>query len=371
MYIILFIFTLKFMKIIGEGTYGCVVKPSLKCKEENMDYRRRVSKIMNLQDAKLELKEMEAISKIPGYEKFAVLVPKMCSPIQDDTFKSVLSGCAINKKVRSDKTFDLRLLLLDDAGRDLSQLPKNLYTDFNERCIFLTSIINLFEGLIFFRDNGIAHLDIKADNLIYNESTRVMKFIDFGMASTLEDFKQLYTSNRISYSWSNLITGYPEETACGKAEHFTLPRCQKKYKNFANNYDLFMDKFVKTIDSFCLTDTLCEIFNLLKLKIKPSVSIEEARFYKDVMTLLESYYHEDLYYRNANLENLKTRYIEILKNANMHVIGSIREGHNNENDADYEPRYIADSRSGGLILRKSKRKKRQGGRKQSKKRKCL
>ena len=356
------------MKIMGEGKYGCVVKPSLKCKEEHIDYTRRVSKIMDLKHAKMELKEMEAISKIPGYEKFSVRLPEMCTPVQDDTFKSVLSSCAINKKVKEEKDFELRLLLLDDAGRDLSQLPKNLFTDFNERCIFLTSIINLFDGLIFFRKHGIVHLDIKADNLIYNESTRIVKFIDFGMASTLDAFKELYTSNRVSPAWTNSIPGYPKEMVCGKADQFSLPRCQKKYHKFVNNYDLFMNKFVNTFDSFCLTETLCTKFDSLSSKIKPSKSREETRFYKDVTTLLEEYHHDDLYYRHANLESLKTRYTDLLKRDNMYVLGAFREGHNNDNDDDYEPRNKDDTTDSSGGRRRSQKLKR---RKQSKKRKCL
>ena len=38
------------VKIIGEGTYGCVVKPSLKCNTSH-DYKNKVSKLMHGKDA--------------------------------------------------------------------------------------------------------------------------------------------------------------------------------------------------------------------------------------------------------------------------------------------------------------------------------
>ena len=50
-------------KVIGTGTYGCVVKPSLKC-TTSQDYKNRVSKVMNKADAMEEYAEMEKISKI-------------------------------------------------------------------------------------------------------------------------------------------------------------------------------------------------------------------------------------------------------------------------------------------------------------------
>ena len=38
-------------KVVGEGTYGCVLKPPLKCEETanllNQDYANKISKIMS------------------------------------------------------------------------------------------------------------------------------------------------------------------------------------------------------------------------------------------------------------------------------------------------------------------------------------
>ena len=41
-------------KVIGEGTYGCVIEPSLKCTTEQ-DYDNKVSKLMKYSDAVKEL----------------------------------------------------------------------------------------------------------------------------------------------------------------------------------------------------------------------------------------------------------------------------------------------------------------------------
>ena len=50
-------------EIVGEGTYGCVIKPALKCdKDTNItkkDYENRLSKVMRKKDAIEELEEMQ------------------------------------------------------------------------------------------------------------------------------------------------------------------------------------------------------------------------------------------------------------------------------------------------------------------------
>ena len=47
--------------VIGEGTYGCVHKPSLKCKKKRINYDNKISKVMKTKEANIELKEYKNI----------------------------------------------------------------------------------------------------------------------------------------------------------------------------------------------------------------------------------------------------------------------------------------------------------------------
>ena len=38
--------SLSVSNVVGEGTYGCVHKPSLRCDKLNVDYKEKVSKLM-------------------------------------------------------------------------------------------------------------------------------------------------------------------------------------------------------------------------------------------------------------------------------------------------------------------------------------
>ena len=49
-------------KVLGEGAYGCVHKPSLHCLgDPTFDYKNYVSKLMKTSNAKAELKEFVTI----------------------------------------------------------------------------------------------------------------------------------------------------------------------------------------------------------------------------------------------------------------------------------------------------------------------
>ena len=58
---------LKGGKFLGEGSYGCVHKPSIHCKtppNPNFDYKKYVSKIMKTTNAEEELAEFVTIGNI-------------------------------------------------------------------------------------------------------------------------------------------------------------------------------------------------------------------------------------------------------------------------------------------------------------------
>ena len=109
-------------KVVGEGTYGCVVKPSLKCVEKDKySYKDRVSKIMRSNDAIDEKNEMVDLVKIPGIEKYIIRMPEICKPDVNNEFLSVAGTCENRRvkgeinKIKSNKQYSLRLLLLDDG----------------------------------------------------------------------------------------------------------------------------------------------------------------------------------------------------------------------------------------------------------------
>ena len=64
--------------IIGEGAFGCVIKPSLPCDDKKLSYKNKISKVMISKEAIKELKEYKIISTVDKEKKFYLGVPTRC-----------------------------------------------------------------------------------------------------------------------------------------------------------------------------------------------------------------------------------------------------------------------------------------------------
>lgn len=104
-------------EIIGEGSYGCVTKPSIKCKDSpsGLDYHNKVSKIMIRKDAMKEYKEMQEITKSKKINEFIIPQPDMCDPLIDNTFRNTIQKCD-NEDFFDSRDDEFSILVLEDGG---------------------------------------------------------------------------------------------------------------------------------------------------------------------------------------------------------------------------------------------------------------
>ena len=106
-------------KVVGEGTYGCVHKPALKCKDkDDKKDPNQVSKLMTKKNANEELKEFKLIRKADKHDNYHLGKPDSCFP--DDTLvnKMSIDKCGRFDAINIEK---FKLLLLKDGGINLKQ----------------------------------------------------------------------------------------------------------------------------------------------------------------------------------------------------------------------------------------------------------
>lgn len=315
------------VEVVGVGTYGCVTKPSLKCSdsETKYDYDNKVSKLMIDEDAIEEKKEMENISTIPNIDKYILKLPILCKPMINDEYNKILTKCGkenwrIKKTIKANKQFsDLSILLLDDGGVSLEDIRTKLFKNFNlhETQCFLTSILNLMEGVDFFVHNNIIHHDIKLDNIVYNVSNGKIKFIDFGIMTTRDKFihDSTQSTNTIaSKSWFY----FPQELTClNQADFNQLNKCEKYKNKKGSSYSKFIAKAASSFDSYCLTFALKNFFmDIQRLKDFKHVSMH---FLKDSIHLMDKYCHSDIHKRNFNLTHLHRDYKTLLEKYDLYT----------------------------------------------------
>lgn len=325
------------MTILGKGTFGCVVSPSLKCTDTSIKSNKRVSKIMSEDDALDEMKEYKELDKIPELKKYLLRFPELCKPVDDEKFRKAITQCKHNRlnrvvtenqRLKRSVTNNISSLLLENGGvslRDFKNKFKNKLT-INDFEIFLTSIKDLFQALIVLRKHKYVHQDIKANNIVYSPKTGKIALIDFGKLNTFDKIK--YNSEKSINNEGTTWFNYPPEAKF-------MNRKKKILKN-ESEYQQFLKYTIVTWDSYslalCLKDIISNNIHDVVKSLDQQKRIEIINFLTEADSLLTPYVlykklsdaelihtvKNSFALRNKDLESLKQDYIQLLKDHKMY-----------------------------------------------------
>jgi serine/threonine protein kinase len=203
-------------EVVGEGTYGCVHSPSLKCKDApSISYLNKVSKLLKNKDAKKELAEYDKVIEADKNKDYYLGKPEDCN--LDN--RNVINLKSIQKcKIGSDVLKNLsgfKLLIMKDGGINLEKYTKKMkewsVSEMNtELCEkFVLESMRLFKGLKVFEEHGLVHHDLKPQNVVYDEVTNRMNFIDFGLMASRK--KIINEARKSTYDFALFHWSFPWE----------------------------------------------------------------------------------------------------------------------------------------------------------------
>ena len=299
---------------VGEGTYGCVFKPSLKCNTNIGSYENKVSKVMKNSEAAAELKEYKSISKIEGLEKYAITQPTLCKPIVDDNFVSSVSQCKNPsiKYVNRSKSLH-SMLLYEDGGINITNFVVNIFKKVEEKDQhhFLTSLITLIDGLLFFKTKDIVHRDIKCDNIVYNINNGKIKYIDFGLM--IKNSKAIELSKKSREDLAIDHSYWPTENRCRNFNKYTtLSSCGYLKDNKNYSYDEFLKLAINSFDLYTLGLVFHQIGEFLMIHVD-----KYKKFGKIMRDNSKFYIIPDLFERETNIKKFRDEYTKLLKDHNI------------------------------------------------------
>lgn len=157
---------------LGEGAYGCVYTPPVRCVGEKKDRGKKklVGKIFGRKDLALdEQKIMEIVSEIDPKGKFTIPLKRTCDVVPSSSLKA---DCRHAKGSHRSMT----QLVYDYKGIDLCTFMKTEKYDILD---YLNGILNIARGLSTLSSAGYAHRDMKPPNVMVYEGT--MFLTDFGL----------------------------------------------------------------------------------------------------------------------------------------------------------------------------------------------
>lgn len=218
-------------KAIASGGYGCVLRPAIKCEKEQSRREGSISKLLTLEAAKEEMKEisdaLSVVKKIPNYSKyFAVSDYTMCVPdkLTKEDKKQFNYECAeplgiTTKDFNRWRRSKVRAIISPDLGTDVSKSLKSLLSDAPANLKHFLGKFNIKAAD--FLENGLAklqkhhyyHSDVKPQNLMTDlnineieESFNYIKLIDFGLALPVDaTARDVNTSFLFNFPFTSLF----------------------------------------------------------------------------------------------------------------------------------------------------------------------
>jgi serine/threonine protein kinase len=350
--------------VIGEGTYGCAHKPSMKCRDKTRRNKNEISKLMTSANAAKELNEFALIDFADKEKQFYLGKPRKCEPDRILSNIRSIRKCP-SGKFEPAKIDDYSLLVMKYGGQDLEQFGDEVryWTKTKENVdaieLFWLECIRLFYGLTVLHDNNVLHHDLKQQNIVYDRATNRANFIDFGFME--KKSTRIYAA-KMSASWlgNNHHWSFPLESVYWNKDDYMMAarrgKSEKAYKAFAksvvNNcgyfftstfrfgeskaqkdaainkvttdafknvlefeptdeaYDRFIDKSIDTIDTYGLGIALMFVLQRSKHLLS-----------QDFLMKLGGLFAPDMFNRNVFLrstpEQLLAKYEDVLTNSGL------------------------------------------------------
>ena len=385
-------------EVIGEGTYGCVHKPPMKCMNKKRSKMASISKLMTDNNAKTEMREFKLISSADKENKLYLGKPSKCKADKDLSNIQAVNKCS--GRFNASKIDEYSLLLMKYGGQDLEKFGNEVYSwkktkqNVDNIELFWLECVRLFYGLKVFEENGIVHHDLKQQNIVYDQKTNRINFIDFGFMTKKSSIISmakisrywLGDSNHWSFPLENIywnkqnyldaIKSVNKDTTdsytefaegvvskCGyfftsilpvKSDKTDYEKLTKRATttSFENviefdkeEYDRFINKSIDTVDSYGVGIALMYVLNRSK-------HLLPDRFASDLRTLFVNYMLNPHVFIRFNPDQLLANYENILLNSgflekhDLHI-----ENHFIENKLSKEASLLNKIKSSGYLLK--------------------
>lgn len=295
-------------EVIGQGSFGCVVRPGLQCDKGTVE--KSIAKIqINNSVAKEELVILKQIKIIDPFNIYYGNLISSCNfkTIDSESLKNdLVTKCKFDKSLEyiiynmTDSGFSLYHVLtkkIDAMEKDKSDASKRPVVSSLSKSVinsiysnFRDIVYHLLVGLKLLHDQHIVHRDIKLENMVidsanilpyissiaYNKYTKsptlLCKYIDFGLAREITQYGIIFEETH-----SVLIKD--------KANRETIERIV--FSIFRGNYQISLLEFIKhpevekdkqTIECFVRsklnqTNTVYDLWSYLTMRIANAKNI--------------------------------------------------------------------------------------------------
>ncbi len=203
------------LKLINQGTYGCIFHPGINCKgeKENDKYITKIQK--SSRAIENEIKISKLIQKIPRYASFFAPIIKQCNVRIAQKLRPSIQQCDIFKKVsvkemQEQKYVSNKVRYLGDMDLKNYILSKTTWQEMGKT--ILNCHLDCLQAYKLLSDRQIIHYDVKGNNIMFDQNLNKPILIDFGISVHLpslhsaEDFHSAFYALEAYPYWCVEIT---------------------------------------------------------------------------------------------------------------------------------------------------------------------
>jgi len=240
--------------LLAAGGYGCVFKPSLGCNGKSEPDTNRVTKIQAADGAAYnELAIAKLVRAIPNYQRFFGAAVSSCEVSRSVISKNVMKQCPLlsHEQKLLLMTFDyIPNVSMQKVAKAALQRKEDIYALLHSYSLLLRSLNKLAEI-------GVLHMDLKAENILYDAVYHLPVVIDFGIAIDMEQLsparwkEKFYTFSPEYFIWA------PEIQYIAYLLHVNSYPSENEIRLFANaitNSNLALDDFTSEFKNLWAAD---------------------------------------------------------------------------------------------------------------------
>ena len=178
------------IKLISQGSYGCIFKPGFTCSgkiEQNEKYITKVQKKKKTSEKETEIGKK--LKKIKNYRKYYAPIIETCEVnLHKITKKQEIEKCNFidTKKEEVYESNKIAYIgketLADYYSNNLNNTKQILKSMMEQQIVLLEGLDKLFK-------QKIIHLDLKCNNIMINAENRPI-IIDFGLSFEIKDLEK-------------------------------------------------------------------------------------------------------------------------------------------------------------------------------------
>lgn len=261
-------------RFLGNGSYGCVYTPPLKCKNaltSGQKTKGMVGKVF-FADAGFD-EEVAMIKFVKEYvdpqSEFTIAMTDTCTIQKPHRKKMLVNAPSDCTNLQGNES----QLIYPNGGNDLKAFAKRYKNNPNAFFRLFKAMHPVFRGLVIMASKGVVHSDIKPANMLYHHRSKRVVLIDFDL---MKKYHTLYTPMDTHIKDADYMYFPPEykiQVHGGNIDHRALLESYVERFRHLGSAQAFFERF-----NVSLEDDLANLLSKKKRRTKK----DAQRFYEYV-----------------------------------------------------------------------------------------